>query len=266
MDRIHRAGLITLAILLLIAAGGFMVDRVSNQAEIATSLENAVVLDAGGLLAIEGLPPQQRRMFPRARDFQARPSSHPMREGSGQGVAVPSAMRTADAAAVAPSTLMATEINLGEPSSRRQQIEARANHAPTDRIYRVREGDVLSRIALRELDDRNAWRQIAALNGITDEGRSLQVGDALILPPKAGESSAPQVAPAQGTLPAPQVSSNTPAAMPSTYTVVSGDTPDRISKKLYGSSKHWERLLAANGLDDPRALQVGAVLKVPPLP
>jgi len=253
--------------LLLIAIGGLLVDKIPTQNEQSLALQNAVVLDAGGLLAIEGLPPEQRRMFPQGRDFQKPLSPHPLQDATPRGssptpspaVAVPTSLSRG-------GTPMATVVDLGANLPRSQQNERRASQAPVSRVYRVREGDVLSRIASRELGDQKAWRQIAALNGITDEGRSLQVGDALVLPPKPGEQTTVESStaspPTPAVVPTPVPSLTNP---PSTYTVVSGDTPDRISKKVYGDRKYWRSLLAANGIDDPGSLQLGAVLKVPKL-
>jgi membrane-bound lytic murein transglycosylase D len=45
-----------------------------------------------------------------------------------------------------------------------------------------------------------------------------------------------------------------------TYTVAKGDNPVSIAKKMGVSS---EELLKLNGLEDPKKLQIGQVLKVP---
>lgn len=46
-----------------------------------------------------------------------------------------------------------------------------------------------------------------------------------------------------------------------TYKVAKGDNPYTIAKKL---GVHYSELLKANGIDDPKKLQIGQVLKVPP--
>ena len=66
---------------------------------------------------------------------------------------------------------------------------------------------------------------------------------------------------------APAPTASTKAAAPSsaetaqrTYTVAKGDNPVTIAKKMGVSS---EELLKLNGLEDPKKLQIGQVLKVP---
>jgi LysM repeat protein len=66
---------------------------------------------------------------------------------------------------------------------------------------------------------------------------------------------------------APAPTASTKAAAPSsaetaqrTYTVAKGDNPVSIAKKMGVSS---EELLKLNGLEDPKKLQIGQVLKVP---
>jgi nucleoid-associated protein YgaU len=53
---------------------------------------------------------------------------------------------------------------------------------------------------------------------------------------------------------------------PRTYMVVDGDTPSRISNKLYkGNPLYWAQLLDFNGIRDPRTLVAGMILNVPPI-
>jgi LysM repeat protein len=46
-----------------------------------------------------------------------------------------------------------------------------------------------------------------------------------------------------------------------TYVVKSGDTPATIASRFRIST---DELLAANGIDDPRRLQIGQTLRIPP--
>lgn len=65
--------------------------------------------------------------------------------------------------------------------------------------------------------------------------------------------------------PAPR-GNNPPAATPAnSYTVVKGDTLGSIAQKTLGSSKRWKDILNLNRktIDDPDALVVGTVLKLP---
>lgn len=47
------------------------------------------------------------------------------------------------------------------------------------------------------------------------------------------------------------------------YTVKSGDTLWAISIKYYGTGTRWTEIADANGIKDPRTLQIGKVLRIP---
>lgn len=47
------------------------------------------------------------------------------------------------------------------------------------------------------------------------------------------------------------------------YTVVRGDTLWAISIKFYGTGTKWTTIADANGVKDPRLLQIGTVLRIP---
>lgn len=51
-----------------------------------------------------------------------------------------------------------------------------------------------------------------------------------------------------------------------TRLVQEGDRLDLIAYQEYGAVGHWRHLAEANGLEDPRALQAGQILIIPPLP
>lgn len=57
-----------------------------------------------------------------------------------------------------------------------------------------------------------------------------------------------------------------PPAEPTSYTVVSGDTLSKISRKHYGRSSDWQKIADANKeiLPDPTKLKPGMVLTIPP--
>lgn len=72
-----------------------------------------------------------------------------------------------------------------------------------------------------------------------------------------------------GTQAAMAVAAATPAtvtAAPQSYTVVSGDTLSKISRKFYRSSADWQKIAEANKaiLPDPTKLKPGMVLTIPP--
>lgn len=51
-----------------------------------------------------------------------------------------------------------------------------------------------------------------------------------------------------------------------TYTVVSGDSLSKISKRLYGDAAKWKRIYEANTdqIENPDLIYPGQVLKIPP--
>ncbi|MBN1177974.1 MAG: LysM peptidoglycan-binding domain-containing protein [Anaerolineae bacterium] len=51
-----------------------------------------------------------------------------------------------------------------------------------------------------------------------------------------------------------------------TRMVRQGERLDVIAYQEYGSAAYWRHLAEANGLSDPRALQPGQILSIPPLP
>ncbi|MFE2216580.1 LysM peptidoglycan-binding domain-containing protein [Streptomyces canus] len=61
---------------------------------------------------------------------------------------------------------------------------------------------------------------------------------------------------------------NPPGSSPTvtkTYAVRRGDTLSSVSQAVYRSPRHWRVLAAANGISDPRRLEPGQLLTVPPL-
>lgn len=58
-----------------------------------------------------------------------------------------------------------------------------------------------------------------------------------------------------------------PAAA-TTYTVARGDSLSKISRKVYGSSKHWRLIFEANReqIDNPDLIYPGQTLNIPPPP
>lgn len=50
------------------------------------------------------------------------------------------------------------------------------------------------------------------------------------------------------------------------HTVVQGETLAAVAGRFYGDPRQWRPIAVENGLDDPRALETGRTLLVPPLP
>lgn len=98
----------------------------------------------------------------------------------------------------------------------------------------------------------------AASGGVVDKTQvAAQTAPSAVLPQPKAAASAPVAAAAKGTAP---VGPATTESSGRTYTVVKGDNPVTIAKKMGVNS---EELLKLNGLDDPKKLQIGQVLKVP---
>ena len=98
----------------------------------------------------------------------------------------------------------------------------------------------------------------AASGGVVDKSQATaQTALSAVLPQPKAVASAPVAAAAKSAVPVAPVPAETSGR---TYTVVKGDNPVTIAKKMGVNS---EELLKLNGLDDPKKLQIGQVLKVP---
>ena len=232
MERIQRSGLIALFLLLAVAVIGLVVGP-RKPTEAAVEPEG-VVLETGALPGVDLLPPEQRRLFIGSEEFHREPIRHPLRGGSGRSIL--------DDPNAAPARLL--------------DLEGSLFHG-----VRVREGDTLAAIAGRELGDRKRWREIQELNGIADP-KDLRIGQKLRLPPRSSAASADADADAK---PRTEAKSDAQQTI-QTYVVAKGDTASEISMKVYGTSRHWKRILDANGVRDARLLREGQKLQIPALP
>jgi LysM repeat protein len=135
--------------------------------------------------------------------------------------------------------------------------------------YTIKSGDTLATVAARF---GFTIEEIVAENPDVDP-RALSVGQVIRLPKLSGtpppaptedpdpEATATAESPAEDT-PVPEATS-TPASLGQTYVVEAGDIPETIAAK-FGITT--EALLAANPGIDPRGLQIGQVLIIPPPP
>lgn len=84
------------------------------------------------------------------------------------------------------------------------------------------------------------------------------------------QAAAPPSPTAQRTSPAPSVSApatlGTPNAPLQVYKVEAGDNIYLIAQKVYGDSAKFTLILNANNLNENNRLNVGMLLKIPPLP
>jgi LysM repeat protein len=124
-----------------------------------------------------------------------------------------------------------------------------ATAAPAQPLfYRVKSGDTIARIAT---EYGVAAREIINLNDLRDKG-GIEVGESLQMPADAiaPESPATQSPPTEVAL----------RDSGTTYTVVRGDTPVSIARKLHVV---YDDLIRLNRIEDPRKLKIGLKLKVP---
>ncbi len=126
------------------------------------------------------------------------------------------------------------------------------------RPYRVRPGETLSRIAAEQLGEAGRWKEIAALNPELDPDR-VPAGARILLPAAPAPPREGGAETAAAEVPVP------PAPAVREYRVSPRETPGEISQAVYGTSRYWRELLEANGIDDPRKLRAGQVLRVPDL-
>ena len=147
-----------------------------------------------------------------------------------------------------PSPLESKPVSRPVPASGRiSSLKVAPATFPVERVIRVREDETLSEIAARELGSALRWREIAELNALADPG-ALTIGQPLRIP-----------------LNQPPAKVAEKAVTARTWVVESGQTPGEISLQVYGDSRLWRKLLAANGIEDPRSLREGTVLEIPPL-
>lgn len=143
---------------------------------------------------------------------------------------------------------------VGVPTASRGSAAAKkpltaGTEAPTGKLYKVRPGDTLWRIADRHGTSINAIRQANRLTG-----DQVATGQALLIPAHA----APAAAPVQARTSAPVASR--PAKAAGSYTVRPGDTFMKVAREQGVS---YDALVRANPKIQPERLQVGARLLLP---
>jgi len=122
-----------------------------------------------------------------------------------------------------------------------------------ERSYTVKAGDTLYVIAKKELGSASRWKEIEKLNNLSSS--ELRVGQAIKLP-----TSATDTAPATG---GKGTTDTAPAAGGKTHTVAKGETLGDISKKYFGTTKNWKKIVDANPGVSPENLKVGEKLVIP---
>jgi LysM repeat protein len=153
----------------------------------------------------------------------------------------------------------------GEPVAARGNVPAMSAANSKDHLYVVKSGDNLTKIAaahdvtIADLEEANGIKNV---NG-------LRAGDTLTIPPKIVPKPAPAVAqdPRKAAFlsarnePAPATTATPQAGAARTYVVKKDDTATSIARR-FGTTA--DQLLKLNKIEDPKKMQLGQTLKLPP--
>ena len=122
--------------------------------------------------------------------------------------------------------------------------------------YTVVSGDSLIRIARRELNNAERWKEIHRLNAdILGPDAILKIGMTLKLPGDAKGRSTKRATTRSNTKPTASASRS--------YVVQSGDTLGEIAMRLLGTSKRDGEIAKLNGLESKDDIRIGMTLKIP---
>lgn len=179
----------------------------------------------------------------------------------------PAQAREANAAPVPPPPRTESRAESSAPAQTRpspgvQPSAAADAVSETLRIYVVRPGDTLNRIAARELGSNTLADNIFLLNrDVIEDPDRLIVGARIRLPVREslGAPAAPPSAPAANAA-APS------AGRAQVHVVARGETLSSIALRYYGASSGWRYLYEANqkSIPNPNQLSVGMQLVIPP--
>ncbi|MFZ0435156.1 MAG: LysM peptidoglycan-binding domain-containing protein [Chthoniobacterales bacterium] len=196
-----------------------------------------------------------------------------LQKAAGIGVAATGASKAAAQTTTEPSTAV----------SATDAAPASAASAAGAKTYIVRAGDTMTRIASSlgvAIPDLERVNSLGS-NAVLQVGQVLKVPEKLVTHAASSVASgAGKVAESAGKLPGAVATAvtgrqNEAAAAPvatdaatapvaggatTDYTVVKGDNPWKIAKKFKISQ---EELMKANGITDPKKIQIGQVLKIP---
>jgi len=188
-------------------------------------------------------------------------SEHPAQPSKGLLASARSMLRNAGigGATMAGSAKLAAQ----EPAP--ENVTTQSAPAVSPQTYTVKSGDTVIKIASSlgvTIPD------LKKLNGMAGNA-VLQVGQILKVPVAVAQTASAKQLPAEA---APVVSQPAPAIAPavapavedssggSQYTVVKGDSPYKIAKKFKITP---DELMKANGITDPKKIQIGQMLKIP---
>lgn len=155
--------------------------------------------------------------------------------------------------------------------------DSKVSPAAPEQTYILRQGETLYAVARKHYGNGSFSSQLAEYNRdalpanlIPKAGTKLRIPDKSVLLALAGRKAEPVVTnppakagqdagPAEGNSKKPD-----PKAVASKpYVVKGGDTLDKISSRLLGTSKRWKEILDLNPGLDPKKLKVGQTIKVP---
>jgi nucleoid-associated protein YgaU len=183
-----------------------------------------------------------------------------------------------DSVQIAPTTKPTDEVsgsslvNVDPPAEAQpKQPDARLASSTTRpsgmNTHVVQRGETLSKISEAAYGNSAYWPHILRANpGLID--KKLRPGMTINLPPASDVKA--EGTPAGNPAIAGVVASTQPSVDPkSEYRVVTGDSLQKISTKLYGKSDQWEKIYDANKDKigtDPAKLKLNTVLKLPQAP
>ena len=124
-----------------------------------------------------------------------------------------------------------------------------------EKIYKVKKGDSLWKIALAEYNDGYSWTKIATANNLKNPS-DLNVNQELVLPKIESKEKV--------ALTETKIDSVTQG---SEYKVIKGDSLWKISVKAYGDGYQWTKIWEENRtkLNSPNGLEIGMMLTIPKL-
>jgi LysM repeat protein len=246
MDRVQRSGLIALAILLLTAIGAHLIgSRPGSDAKVPPRL---AAQDPAALEGVKFLPPEQRKFFVGPEDFVRPPVRNPLLDQTGRDIHGQAQPASGDRAGEFKKAVV-IDLDRSDSSAAVQGSSPKA----VGRKVRALENDTLSKIAARELGSAKRWPEIARLNGLKKPYK-IKLGELLLLPESIGSGATEtniSIAPGPGG--------------ERFYRVRENETASQISLKFFGTSKHWELILEANGISKPEKLRAGTTLRIPSL-
>jgi LysM repeat protein len=129
--------------------------------------------------------------------------------------------------------------------------------APPEKTYVVKPGDTLTKIATNMLPGKGGLKAILAANkDVLPDPHRLKVGMTLKIPNGVPAPAEPRAAGKPDVL--------VPNDAKNEYVVQSGDTLERIARKLFNDGRKWREIYEWNReqLSDPGRLREGQVLKI----